>query len=122
MADAYIAHFKKREKEKAEQRKKVAQQALKEVKKKVPALTGDFPEIKKIMLFGSLAEGRFGRSSDIDLYIEGLKPENYYKALHKLEDLLGKEVELYTDTDSKDFIEKIKTRGIVLYENQSSHF
>lgn len=122
MADAYIAHFKKREKEKAEQRKKAAQQALKEVKKKVPALTGDFPEIKKIMLFGSLAEGRFGRSSDIDLYIEGLKPENYYKALHKLEDLLGKEVELYTDTDSKDFIEKIKTRGIVLYENQSSHF
>ena len=87
MADAYIAHFKKR-----------------------------------IFLFGSLAEGRFGRNSDVDIHIEGLKSENYYKALHKLEDLLHKEVELYTDTDSKDFIEKIKARGIVLYENQSSHF
>ena len=57
-----------------------------------------------------MAEGRFSRNSDIDIYIEGLKPENYYKALHKLE-------ELYTDTDSRDFIEKIKARGIVLYEN-----
>jgi predicted nucleotidyltransferase len=110
MEDAYIAHFKKREKEKARQRKKTARQTLQEVREKAPALTGDFPEIKKIILFGSLAEGRFGQDSDIDIYIEGLKPENYYKALHKLE-------ELYTDTDSRDFIEKIKARGIVLYEN-----
>jgi predicted nucleotidyltransferase len=117
MEDAYIAHFKKREKEKARQRKKTARQTLQEVREKAPALTGDFPEIKKIILFGSLAEGRFGQDSDIDIYIEGLKPENYYKALHKLEDLLEKEVELYTDTDSRDFIEKIKARGIVLYEN-----
>jgi predicted nucleotidyltransferase len=117
MEDAYIAHFKKREKEKARQRKKAARQTLQEVREKVPALTGYFPEIKKIILFGSLAEGRFSRNSDIDIYIEGLKPENYYKALHKLEDFLRKEVELYTDTDSRDFIEKIKARGIVLYEN-----
>ena len=122
MTDAYIAHFKKREKEKAEQRKKAAQQTLNEVREKAPVIAEDFPDVKRIILFGSLAEGRFGRNSDIDLYIEGLNPNDYYKALHKLEDTLHKDVELYTDTDSRDFIEKIKARGIVLYENQSSHF
>lgn len=34
----------------------------------------------RVYLFGSLAEGRFRLASDIDLAVEGLAPEKFFKA------------------------------------------
>ncbi len=37
-------------------------------------------EFESLFIVGSLVSGRFGRRSDIDLIIKGLKPEDFFKA------------------------------------------
>jgi len=39
---------------------------------------------QKVYLFGSLADGYFRRNSDIDIVVEGLNPQYYYKALCRI--------------------------------------
>ncbi len=36
---------------------------------------------KKVVTFGSLARGDFGRRSDIDLAVWGISPDDYYRAV-----------------------------------------
>jgi predicted nucleotidyltransferase len=50
--------------------------------------------VHKIFLIGSLVIGHFHDESDIDLVVEGLKPEFYIKALTELYDLLPSGVDL----------------------------
>ena len=72
--------------------------------------------IRKAIIFGSLVEHRFGRRSDIDLYVEPLPNENYWDFEHELEEALGFPIDLYTDKDDKHFIHKILSRGEVIHE------
>jgi predicted nucleotidyltransferase len=41
---------------------------------------------RQVILFGSLATGRFGKYSDIDIAVEGLSVDAYFKALGILEE------------------------------------
>ncbi len=50
--------------------------------------------VNKIFLIGSLVVEHFHDESDIDLVVEGLKPELYIKVLAELYDLLPAGVEL----------------------------
>ena len=43
---------------------------------------------KRVILFGSLATGRFRKDSDIDIAVEGLSVDAYFKALGILEEML----------------------------------
>jgi predicted nucleotidyltransferase len=43
---------------------------------------------KRVILFGSLATGRFRKDSDIDIAVEGLSVDAYFKALGLLEETL----------------------------------
>jgi predicted nucleotidyltransferase len=43
---------------------------------------------KRVILFGSLATGNFRKDSDIDLAVEGLSVNGYFKALGILEEIL----------------------------------
>ena len=43
---------------------------------------------KRVILFGSLATGRFRKDSDIDIAVEGLSVDTYFKALSILEEEL----------------------------------
>ncbi|MFL5275310.1 MAG: nucleotidyltransferase family protein [Myxococcales bacterium] len=42
----------------------------------------------RILLFGSLARGRFGPNSDIDIAFEGVSPKRWYRAL-RIADAVG---------------------------------
>jgi predicted nucleotidyltransferase len=43
---------------------------------------------KRVILFGSLAAGKFRKDSDVDIAVEGLSVDAYFKALGILEETL----------------------------------
>ena len=51
-------------------------------------------KVKKVFLIGSLAYGIVHDKSDIDLVVEGLKPQQYIKALVELSDMLEWKIEI----------------------------
>jgi predicted nucleotidyltransferase len=85
----------------------------------------DYPEIKEIILFGSVARGEDTEDSDIDLLIiSDKKRETKDKLMKKVSDALFKfEVyisakviskEEYENLESTHFISSIKKEGVVL--------
>ena len=69
---------------------------------------------KRVILFGSLATGLYRKDSDVDIAVEGLSVDAYFKALSILEENLG---DVYFDlVDMKEalpsVIRKIEREGI----------
>lgn len=64
-------------------------------------------------LFGSLAKpGRFrGARSDIDIAVEGLRPERYFTLRRDLEALLEREVDL-VEIETVHFADRILATGV----------
>lgn len=78
-------------------------------------------EVKKIYLFGSLAEGLFSKGSDVDLAVEGMNFEDYLKALAENRKVKG----VHLDILHLDFCKPLLKRKIlegketkVLYERK----
>ncbi|MDZ7360613.1 MAG: nucleotidyltransferase domain-containing protein [candidate division KSB1 bacterium] len=70
---------------------------------------------ERVSLFGSLAEGRFRASSDIDLVVEGLAPAVYFKASARISRLAGEfEVDLIPFETYK-YKAEVLEKGRVLY-------
>lgn len=92
---------------------------LKRIEESVKRFESEFEEIKKVVLFGSIVDGEFNECSDIDIYIENITGEEYYKIKRLLEDELSKEIDIYTQTDNERFVNKIMQKGIVIYERKS---
>ncbi|NJD03393.1 MAG: nucleotidyltransferase domain-containing protein [Ruminiclostridium sp.] len=82
-------------------------------------VANQFAGINKFIVFGSYAEGDFNEFSDLDIYAQGLGSEDYFEVKRLLEDLLDIEVDLHNDGDDVQFIEKIKARGIIVYERKA---
>jgi predicted nucleotidyltransferase len=71
---------------------------------------------KEIILFGSLSDGRFDKFSDIDLAVSGISPGAYFRAVAVLYSIVGWKVDLVAmDYVSKDFAQRIRKRGKILY-------
>ena len=69
----------------------------------------------EIYLLGSVAEGRYNESSDIDLAVKGCPKGKYYKILGKLLLELNHSVDLI-DLDRKtDFVKYIEKEGVLVY-------
>lgn len=72
--------------------------------------------LKRIYLFGSLAEGFFLKGSDIDLAIEGMDFEDYLKVLAEYRQIRGIHLDiLHLDFCKPQFKELILRNGKVLY-------
>jgi predicted nucleotidyltransferase len=71
-------------------------QAALEAERSLPRLTEWLANAgaREIHLFGSLAEGRFRRTSDIDLAVRGLAPRDASRASSALSRLAGRAVEV----------------------------
>ena len=80
-----------------------------------------YDEIERIIVFGSFIDGTFSIDSDLDLYIEGLSAEKFFVVKRYIEESLDIDIDLYNDGDNKDFIKRIKSRGVVFYERKASH-
>jgi predicted nucleotidyltransferase len=74
--------------------------------------------IKRAVLFGSAAEGRTGKESDVDLLVMPLAAVDYWQCRHELEEALGGPLDLCTQDDDPRFVRKILSRGEVIYELQ----
>ncbi len=70
--------------------------------------------IRKAALFGSVAGGSSGIGSDIDLPLAGAE---YWDFKRALEEALAYPVDLYTQDNDPIFVNKILTRGQVVYDS-----
>ncbi len=70
----------------------------------------------KILLFGSLAEGKTDIKSDIDIAVNGITTKKFFNAIAKLPILVKHRVDLIDLDDlPPDFRKSIEKNGIVLY-------
>lgn len=79
-------------------------------------------KIKGISLFGSYSRGTATQSSDVDLLLETDSDFSLFDLAdlqNKLENKLGKEVDLVTNTDDEYFMHVIQRDKIQLYERRT---
>ena len=93
----------------------------KEVIEKIQGCFAQFPEIEKVLLYGSRAKGNYRRGSDIDLCIVGkdASTDTVFKVSNQLDDLLLPytfDLSIYHLLDNQNFIEHIDRVGVVFYE------
>lgn len=79
-----------------------------------------YPEIDKILLYGSRAKGNFHHGSDIDLTImgEGVSPSQLLQIENELDDLLIPykiDISLFRQITNQDLIDHIKRVGITFF-------
>ena len=81
--------------------------------------------VKSAYAFGSVCTEAFNDKSDIDLLVkfeDGIEPmeysDNYFNLLFKLRDLLGREVDLVSETSLKNpyFIKSVNLTRQAIYE------
>jgi predicted nucleotidyltransferase len=72
--------------------------------------------ILKVIVFGSVADGVSSETSDIDILVIPLKNSRYWDFRHDLEEAVDFPIDLYTDLDDPILVEKIFSRGEIIYE------
>jgi predicted nucleotidyltransferase len=81
-------------------------------------------KVKKVFLIGSLAYGIVHDKSDIDLVVEGLKPQQYIKALVELSDLLEWKIEINLiplEDAFENLKEKTLKKGKLIYGQKRTY-
>lgn len=73
-------------------------------------------KIKKVILFGSVLQNRMSAMSDVDILVDPLSAEQFFRFQCQLEERLNLTVDLHTMNEDRKFIEKIIKRGEVVYE------
>lgn len=93
-----------------------------EIINKICQIFGNFPEVNKVILYGSRAKGNYKNGSDIDLTLIGknlnLEKQNQIQiALDNLMLPYSFDISLYHQIDNQDLLEHIKRVGICFYHN-----
>lgn len=97
------------------ERKKRAEKMISAVVEKGKPVFKKFG-FNKVILFGSIVNGRSSETSDVDIIVLNLRKDQYWECRHELEQSIGFPVDLYTQDDDIKFVDKILTRGKVIYE------
>jgi len=117
MYEEYIRAWVERKKKEEEKMKVLSQKALKEAKRIAEMLRERYG-VGKVVLFGSLAKylrgtGEFTERSDIDLAVEGLPKEEYFKVLSEINRFSEFEIDLIDLEGCPEFLKRlIKREGI----------
>lgn len=91
-------------------------QALEEAERAARFLAEHYG-VRKVVLFGSLAWGRFRSTSDVDLAVSGLAPERFFRAAGDLDRELSVPVDLKLISDCPPTLrQRIEEQGVVLHE------
>jgi predicted nucleotidyltransferase len=100
-----------------EQKHRAAQEARRR-KQLLPRLDPIFKKfaLSRVFVFGSTLSNHCHAQSDIDLYVEGIAPEQYWDLWRELEECVQEPVDLYCDRDNATFTQKILERGMMIYE------
>ena len=98
----------------------LAQQARQDLQPILQVLIEQF-EVSSIILFGSLAKGRFTTESDIDLAVSGIAVDRYWSALAATNRLTQRWVDLkFLETLEPHFRDRVLATGDVIYERNYS--
>ena len=109
-----------------ESRRRARRETLQAELDRMMALLRGHEGVRRVVLFGSLAEGNAGSRSDLDIAIVQDTDKRFLDRLKEIYDLLKPRVEadvlVYTPAEWEDlrvsraFIRRIAERGVVLYE------
>ena len=66
---------------------------------------------KEVYVFGSAAEGRFTRHSDIDMAVSGLPPKVFFAAMGEAMSVLGCSIDLIDLDNESAFTRYLKMNG-----------
>ncbi|MFO7972059.1 MAG: nucleotidyltransferase domain-containing protein [Desulfobacterales bacterium] len=72
--------------------------------------------IRKVILFGSVADNKYDEMSDLDIMVMPLSGDKYWDFHHEIEETLDMPVDLYTKYDHPVIVNKILSRGEIVYE------
>ena len=70
---------------------------------------------QKVYLFGSTAKDTIHEDSDIDMAVEGLPPEVFFKAMGEVHSILGRPVDLIDMDEQNPFTQYLKQEGGLMY-------
>lgn len=80
-----------------------------------------YPQIQKVLLYGSRAKGNYRNGSDIDLTLIGDVSYSQLSSIEdKIDDLLlpySFDISIFSDVDNPDLVDNINRIGVVFYEN-----
>lgn len=117
--DSYITGWRRRQARQNDEQKKRSEELLQIAFRCADYLVRHF-DVQRVYLFGSLAmEASTHAKSDIDLAVEGLPAQFYFRALAALWELLPKgiELDLVPIEDAYPSLQQeIKTNGKIIYE------
>jgi predicted nucleotidyltransferase len=92
------------------------ERALEEARRAAAILTERFG-VRRVILFGSLAWRRFTPSSDIDLAVDGLPPQKFFRADAVLAEVIPFAVDLKLLSDCPPALRRrIEEEGLALHE------
>jgi predicted nucleotidyltransferase len=117
--ESYIETWRARVNKRKEREKQLSKVAKERAKKCAEFLAEEF-KVRRVYLFGSLAEGFFHEDSDIDLAVEGLEPHLYFKALAKLHEVSGGFKVDLVPLEVSPYKDIIVKEGELLYEAEGS--
>ena len=72
-------------------------------------------KVKRVILFGSSLD-RQQQAHDIDLGVEGVAPEDYYRYCGELMMSLTRPVDIIDLSVPSKFVDLVRQEGIILYE------
>jgi predicted nucleotidyltransferase len=73
----------------------------------------------KIILYGSLAKGDYRADSDIDVCVEGIPDENYFRAIAECLMIIQRPVSILDFQNVRGYLrERILKEGKILYERE----
>lgn len=89
--------------------------------KSISSVFTKFPQIEKVLIYGSRAKGNFRNGSDIDLTCIGqnLDLKSLHKIENELDDLLlpySIDLSIFHQISNRDLIEHIERVGVIFYE------
>lgn len=98
---------------------------INEVKEVIENIVSDqYPEINRIILFGSYSRNDANCMSDLDLCIDSpnVKARVVYTLIGRLKEVLNKPIDLFRKNDidmNSTFYKSIEKEGIIIYEKHN---
>ena len=112
----YIAYWKKQQAIRRHENQALADEARQDLGRIVQHLRDEYG-VERVILFGSLAKNKFTSTSDIDLAVAGLAPENFFEAYAHVNRLTQFQVDLKPlESLTPHFYRRVLEQGEILYE------
>lgn len=113
--EKYRESFLKRIEEEKRRNKERRNKALKDIER-IKKYLAEEAKVREIYLFGSILKDNFGKNSDIDIAVGGLRDKEFFPVYAHLDNFTDFPIEL-VDLDEKDnfFRREIRKRGKKIY-------